>query len=157
MKRSDFLKKLGIGIGVAVVAPKALAGMPSKEEEKYTVIREEPEFYFAEPESGSLFYEINGCGIAIDSDIMPTNYGCMIEFDIPTKLKDFLVCNDLICIDGKFLNSDKKYEAFLITRRDGVHYRALPLLSDCRVVKTIPKETLIYWQGNLWSDHPTKL
>ena len=32
MKRSDFLKKLGIGLGVAIVAPQVLAGMPDKVE-----------------------------------------------------------------------------------------------------------------------------
>jgi len=31
MKRSDFLKKLGIGIGVAIVAPRALASILAKE------------------------------------------------------------------------------------------------------------------------------
>lgn len=30
MKRSDFLKRLGIGIGVAVVAPQVLAEIPAK-------------------------------------------------------------------------------------------------------------------------------
>jgi len=38
MKRSDFLKKLGIGIGVAIVAPKVLAGMPVKKESIKSVI-----------------------------------------------------------------------------------------------------------------------
>ena len=32
MKRKDFLKRLGIGLGVAIVAPKVLAEMPGKEE-----------------------------------------------------------------------------------------------------------------------------
>jgi len=32
MKRSDFLKRLGIGIGAVVVAPRVLAEMPAKEE-----------------------------------------------------------------------------------------------------------------------------
>ena len=32
MKRSDFLKRLGIGIGAVVVAPRVLAEMPTKEE-----------------------------------------------------------------------------------------------------------------------------
>jgi len=31
MKRSDFLKKLGIGIGMAIVAPRAFAGTPTKD------------------------------------------------------------------------------------------------------------------------------
>jgi len=38
MKRSDFLKKLGIGIGVTIVTPKALAGMPVKRESIKPVI-----------------------------------------------------------------------------------------------------------------------
>ena len=32
MKRKDFLKRLGIGLGVAIVAPKVLAETPGKEE-----------------------------------------------------------------------------------------------------------------------------
>ena len=32
MKRSDFLKRLGIGLGAVVVAPRVLAEMPAKEE-----------------------------------------------------------------------------------------------------------------------------
>ena len=32
MKRSDFLKRLGIGIGAVVVAPRVLAEMPAKED-----------------------------------------------------------------------------------------------------------------------------
>jgi hypothetical protein len=32
MKRSEFLKKLGIGLGVAIIAPQVLADMPAKEE-----------------------------------------------------------------------------------------------------------------------------
>jgi len=39
MKRSDFLKKLGIGIGVAVVAPKALVGIPAKEKTVDDIIK----------------------------------------------------------------------------------------------------------------------
>lgn len=31
MNRSEFLKKLGIGIGVAIVAPKVLAELPTEE------------------------------------------------------------------------------------------------------------------------------
>lgn len=45
MKRSDFLKKIGIGIGVAMVAPKILAEITAQEE-KYDVIRTEPEYYY---------------------------------------------------------------------------------------------------------------
>ena len=33
MKRSDFLKRLGIGLGAVVVAPRVLAEMPAKEED----------------------------------------------------------------------------------------------------------------------------
>ena len=32
MKRSDFLKRLGIGLGAVVVTPRVLANMPAKEE-----------------------------------------------------------------------------------------------------------------------------
>ena len=32
MKRSDFLKRLGIGLGAVVVAPQVLASMPAKED-----------------------------------------------------------------------------------------------------------------------------
>ena len=34
MKRVDFLKKLGIGLGAVVVAPQVLASMPAKEKPK---------------------------------------------------------------------------------------------------------------------------
>ena len=35
MKRSDFLKRLGIGLGAVVVAPKVLVSMPAKEKNLY--------------------------------------------------------------------------------------------------------------------------
>jgi len=38
MKRSDFLKRLGIGLGTVVVAPQVLAGMPAKEEKIFPKI-----------------------------------------------------------------------------------------------------------------------
>ena len=41
MKRSDFLKKLGIGLGAVVVAPQVLAEMPTKEEDIPDDIKEE--------------------------------------------------------------------------------------------------------------------
>ena len=41
MKRSDFLKRLGIGLGAVVVAPKVLASMPAKEEDIPDDIKEE--------------------------------------------------------------------------------------------------------------------
>ena len=41
MKRSDFLKRLGIGLGAVVVAPRVLAEMPAKEEYLWQEIEEE--------------------------------------------------------------------------------------------------------------------
>ena len=46
MNRKQFLKRLGIGAGVAVVAPAVLANV--KEEQKWTHIEDEPEFAYAD-------------------------------------------------------------------------------------------------------------
>ena len=41
MKRADFLKRLGIGLGAVVVAPRVLAEMPAKENGYNTPIQTE--------------------------------------------------------------------------------------------------------------------
>ena len=62
MKRSDFLKKLGIGIGVAIVAPNVLA---QKEDKSKTTYLDPPdilplEFYTHTPACIGDIYMLNG-------------------------------------------------------------------------------------------------
>jgi len=63
VKRSEFLKKLGLGIGVAIVAPKVIEAMPAKDDVIYPVLKD---------------------GVTIDTDLLPIK-----KVDIESWIKEW--------------------------------------------------------------------
>lgn len=61
MKRGEFLKKLGIGIGVAIVAPRVIEAMPAKEKIIYPKLED---------------------GVTIDTDLLPIKESALNTEDI---------------------------------------------------------------------------
>jgi len=58
MKRSDFLKKLGIGIGVAIVAPSMLINKEQKELNKRYIMGVDPYGYrIVSSHMGVIYYD----------------------------------------------------------------------------------------------------
>ena len=93
MKRSDFLKRLGIGLGAVVVAPRVLAEMPTKEEKKFpkvTTAGELDPIAFT-PRRMSTHVKVSGEFNSVwDTQLDPTLFDKYVKYYSKIPLKDFL-------------------------------------------------------------------
>ncbi len=147
MNRSSFLKKLGLGLGVAMVAPQVLADQRRNEIKSgvwYPKSSKEltPEDIAKQWRQSGILPCDTAYFLRITSPIKPSFMGYTIYFTA-----DYKLCSgDMIFIPNRFAKSEKNIldcTAFQITRVDGCKYEALPLHICGQVIEEVPCGTIL--------------
>jgi hypothetical protein len=150
MNRSEFLKKLGIGLGVAVIAPKVLASVPEKRLDAERIdplsINDEEGKWRHEPIPRAL--RMNE--FVINEKISGTQKGGAIHITTDSELW----VNEYILVHHRYIAYAKKPQIFMIISHIGNDYTAYPLNAKVRIKNGgIPSGTMLFFS---YSPHYAK-
>jgi hypothetical protein len=167
MKRSEFLKKLGIGFGVAIIAPKVFADkddviyprladgvtidtdlLPIKrsalEELSHMDISEPPYFKELRRKYPLTYRECDPPLITLIKDTHPSSCGGVVFIHTDSK---YLRWNYAILIPARFTNKKKTQVFLCVPPKEGNRWTFFPLYANTKIKKTIPKGTQLFISG----------